>query len=167
MIDFARSILEHGEAFRWVFLLALLLIFYRFMESENGIEWRDFISAEKSDGTYRGDINRVGQCVGVIGCAFAIIATAPKAHTDYAGFSLVLGVCLAFLGGVASYAATLRAKQSQTQTTIVTEPAEPRKPEKKTVTVTEPAPSKDNPTPVEIVAGPGKEEALKVKEQKP
>lgn len=162
MIDFARSLLEHGEAFRWIFLLALLLVFYKWMQSDNGIEWRDFVSAEKPNGQYRGDINRVGQCVGVVVSAFAIISTAPKAHTDYAGFALVLTACLAFLGGVAAYAATLRAKQGQVQTTTTTEPVEPVK---TTVTKTEPAPTKDNPTPVEIVAGPGKEEALKVREQ--
>lgn len=163
MTDFARSILEHGEAFRWIFLLALLLVFYKWMQSDNGIQWRDFVAAEKPDGTYRGDINRVGQCCGVVVSVFAIVSTAPKAHTDYAGFSLVLAACLAFLGGVAAYAATLRAKAGQVQTTTTTEPAS--EPVKKTVTKTEPAPTKDNPTPVEIVAGPGKEEALKVREQ--
>jgi hypothetical protein len=162
MIDFARAVLDHGEAFRWIFLLALLLVFYKWMQSDNGIEWRDFVSAEKPNGQYRGDINRVGQCVGVVLCAFAITATAPKAHTDYAGFALVLTACLAFLGGVASYAATLRAKQGRVETVTTTEPSEPVK---KTVTKTEPAPTKDNPTPVEIVGGAGVDGALKVKEQ--
>lgn len=161
-MDFARAVLDHGEAFRWVFLLALMFVFYRWMQSDNGIEWRDFISAEKPDGTYRGDINRVGQCCGVVVCVFAVIATAPKAHTDFAGFALVLTACLAFLGGVAAYAATLRAKQGQVQTTVITEPAAPTK---TTTTTTEPAASKDNPVPVVIAAGPGKDQPMPVEEQ--
>ena len=163
MIDFARSVLEHGEAFRWIFLLALLLVFYKWMQGDNGIQWRDFVAAEKPDGTYRGDINRVGQCCGVVVSVFAIVSTAPKAHTDYAGFALVLTACLAFLGGVAAYAATLRSRQGRVETVTTTEPSQPVK---KTVTKTEPAPSKDSPMPVEIVGGAGVEgEPLKVTEQ--
>lgn len=165
MTDFARTLLDHAEAFRWIFLLALMLVFYRWMQSNNGIEWRDFVSAEKPDGTYRGDINRVGQCVGVVVAAFAIIATAPKAHTDYAGFALVLAACLAFLGGVAAYAATLRAKAGRVETVTTVEPAPVAAQTKTTTTTTEPAmPSADGAVPVKIVAGPGKEEPLKTQE---
>lgn len=140
MTDVLRTILDHAEAFRWIFLLALMLVFHRWVQSEKGIEWRHFVSVEKPDGTYRGDINRVGQCVGVVVSAFAIVATAPKAHTDFAGFALVLSACLAFLGGVAAYAATLRAKSGRVETTTTVEPAAPADQQVKVVTkVSEPA----------------------------
>lgn len=164
MADVITAVASHSDSLRWIFMLALLWAFYRWMQSDNGIAWRDFVAADKGNGEYKGDINRVGQCAGVVGCVFVIIATAPNAHKDYAGFALVLAACLAFLGGVASYAARLRAQQSQTQTTIVTEPVS-RQPEKKTVTVTEPAATKETPTPVEIVGGAGVKEPLKVQEQ--
>lgn len=168
MIEFMRALLDHGDAFRWIFMLAMLLVFYRWMQSENGIEWRDFVSAEKPDGTYRGDINRVGQCVGVVVSAFAIVATAPKAHTDFAGFSLVLAACLAFLGGVAAYAATLRSKSGRVETTTTVEPAPaPSGPVKTTVKTTEPAaaaPTVDEPLPVKVVQEPG-EAPIKVKDE--
>lgn len=138
MIDFFNSILSHSESFRWLFLLALLWVFYRWMNSEDseGVEWRDFVSAIGVDGKYHGDINRVGQSVGVAIAAFAVVATAPMAYTNFTGFALVLTACLGFLGAVASYAATLRSKQNLK--TTVTEPLpEPAPPQK--VTVTEPA----------------------------
>lgn len=166
MIDVLRSVLAHSDAFRWLFFLALLWAFYRWMEGNNGIEWRDFISAEKPDGTYRGDINRAGQCFGVGVAVYSVVATAPQAHTNFAGFGVLLGAALLFLCGPAGYAAFLRSKQGRIETTTVEEPLPvPSGPVKKTVVTNEPAaPDPTNePALVKIVQGPD-EPPIKVKE---
>lgn len=135
MID---SILSNLGTFRWVLFLGVIWAFYRWMQSDDseGIEWRDFFATVGTDGNYHGDWNRVGQCAGVLVCVYSVIYASPNAHKDFTGFALVLTSCLAFLGGVAGYAAFLRSKRETV--TTVTEPVAEPMPTK--TTVTEPLP---------------------------
>ena len=141
MADFFNSLLSHADAFRWMFFIGLLWAFYRWMNSEdsNGIEWRDFVSAQNAEGKFHGDINRLGQSVGIFIGSMAIVQVAPHAHKDFLGFAAVLGVYFAFVAGAAGYSAYLRSKQGTV--TTVTEPAQDQLPMK--TTVTEAPPVKD------------------------
>lgn len=146
MIDVINAILSNSGAFRWVLFLGALWAFYRWMNSDDseGIEWRDFISAIGADGRYHGDINKVGQTIGVFIASFAVVATAPNAHKDFTGFALVLTACLGFLGAVAAYAATLRSRQNRVETKLVSEPVpSPAPAQRTTLETSSPAPTED------------------------
>lgn len=140
------SILSHADAFRWLFFIGLLWIFYRWMQGEdsNGIEWRDFVSAKGIDGQYHGDLNKVWQNAGGLIGSLVLVQAAPNSYKDFTGFALVMTAYFAFVGGVAGYAAYLRSKTSQVQTKITVEPADaPPLPTKTTTVVTEPAPKQE------------------------
>lgn len=145
MIDFVKALMANADSFRWLFFLGLLWAFYRFMQNEEGIEWRDFISARGADGQYHGDINKLGQVTGIVFGSLAVMLVSGNAKSDFVGFAAVLTAYFAFVGGAAGYSAYLRSKGARIETTTTTEPAPPPKPEKKTVTVSEPAQPVDNP----------------------
>src|ERR1039458_4818557 len=138
MNDFINSLLSHADAFRWIFFLVLIFVFYRWMQGNDsqGIEWRDFISSIGSDRTFHGDINKLGQSVGILIGSVAIVLVSSHAHEDLLGFAAVLAAYFAFVGGVAGYAAFLRSKQGSVTTT--TEPAPTPTPSKVTVVETPP-----------------------------
>lgn len=128
MVDIVKAILDNVDAFRWLFFLGVLLAFYNWMQGEDskGIEWRDFISARGADGQYHGDINKLGQSTGIVIGSIALVLVSSAAKDDMTGFAAVLLAYFAFVGGAAGYAAYLRSKVSQTQTTTIVEPvAEP------------------------------------------
>jgi hypothetical protein len=131
-------VLANAEAFRWLFFLGLLWAFYRWMQSDNGIEWRDFISARGADGQYHGDINKLGQVTGIAFGSLAVMLVSGNAKSDFVGFAAVLTAYFAFVGGAAGYSAYLRSRSAITETKTVTEPVPLPQPEKKTVTVTQP-----------------------------
>jgi hypothetical protein len=139
MNDFINSLLSHADAFRWVFFIGLLWIFYHWMQGEDsrGIEWRDFISSLGSDRLFHGDINKLGQSVGILIGSVAIVLVSSHAHEDLLGFAAVLAAYFAFVGGVAGYAAFLRSKQGSV--TTVTDPL-PSPPVPSRITVTETPP---------------------------
>lgn len=140
MIELIHALLDHAESFRWLFFLALLLGFYRWMNSaDTNLEWRDFVSTRGPDGIHHGDANKVGQMAGIVAVVFIMILTAPKAYTDFTGFATMLVACLGFLGGVAAYAANLRAKSGRIETTTTVEPAAPAAPAKVTTKSSAPA----------------------------
>ena len=118
-------------------------MFYHWMQGEDskGIEWRDFISSIGSDRAFHGDINKLGQSVGILIGSVAIVLVSSHAHEDLLGFAAVLAAYFAFVGGVAGYAAFLRSKQGSVTTT--TEPAPIPVPSK--VTVEEIPPIKEKP----------------------
>jgi drug/metabolite transporter (DMT)-like permease len=139
MTDLITSLLSHADAFRWIFFIGLVWVFYHWMQGEDskGIEWRDFISSIGSDKAFHGDINKLGQSVGILIGSVAIVLVSSHAHEDLLGFAAVLAAYFAFVGGVAGYAAFLRSKQSSV--TTITEPL-PDPPVPAKVTVIETAP---------------------------
>ena len=145
MYDVINSLLSHADALRWLFFLALLWTFYRWMQGDdsNGIEWRDFISAPTQDGKFHGDTNKLWQNVGGLCGSVAIVQISAHAHDDFLGFAAVLGVYFAFVGGVAGYAAFLRSKQGSVTTTTAPAPV----PTPTIVTVVETPPVKEKHEP--------------------
>lgn len=119
-------------------LLVLIWILFRVINDEgNLIEWADYISTRGSDQKQHGDINKVGQWAGIFIAVTSVMLYADNVTVDATGLAALLAVALLYLGGVAGYAANLRAKQGTVVT--VTAPAdEPVGPMKTTVTETPP-----------------------------
>ena len=104
-----------------IVVLCFLFALVRIINStENDLEWSHLISTRSVNGTYA-DWNKIGQGLGVVLCTWlpAVYVYSPK--MDAAGLALVMGVALAYLGGVSGYAATLRSKQGSVETKRVTE----------------------------------------------
>lgn len=88
--------------------------------AKNSLQWEHLVSVRAADGTQYADWNRIGQGLGVVLCVWlpAVYVYSPK--MDAGGLAMVMGVALAYLGGVAGYASTLRAKQGSVETSKVT-----------------------------------------------
>lgn len=167
MKDILASVLAHADAFRWLFMLALVWALYRYVNSGcNPLRWWHFIASRGADGSYYADLNKLGQVTGIAFGSFAVLNVSGNAKSDFTGFATVLLAYFAFVGGVAGYSAYLRSKSGQRETTTTTEPA-PTTPNKTTTRTVEPAatPPAGEPTPVVIVEGAGVDAPLKVKEQ--
>lgn len=103
-------------------LLVLSWILYRVIRDEgNLIEWADFIATRGADGRQHGDLNKVGQLVGIGLATMACLMYADNETVEPTGLAALLGVSLLYLGSVTAYAANLRSKQGSI--TTVTEPA--------------------------------------------
>jgi UDP-N-acetylmuramyl pentapeptide phosphotransferase/UDP-N-acetylglucosamine-1-phosphate transferase len=118
-------------------LLLLVWVLIRIVRHPtNDIEWADYISTKGTDGRQRGDINKIGQWGGIVIAVMSVLMYADNEKVEPTGLSVLLGVALLYLGGVAGYAASLRAKQGTV--TTVTEPATEPAPTKITVIETPP-----------------------------
>ena len=107
-------------------LLVVVWILVRVIHSEaNAIVWADFISTRGADGSQRGDLNKIGQLVGIAVAAMSVLMYADNKTVDAVGLAALLGVALAYLGGVSAYSAFLRSKQGQTETTRTTDFVQP------------------------------------------
>lgn len=84
--------------------------------ASNELEFYQLISTKAQDGKYYVDWNRIGQGAGVVLSSVTPFIYAYSPNMDATGLAAVLGVVLAYLGGVSGYAATLRAKQGQIET---------------------------------------------------
>lgn len=153
MSEALRAILSNADAFRWLFFIGLLWAFYRFMQGDNGIEWRDFISARGTDGQYHGDINKLGQVTGIAFGSIAVMLVSGNAKSDFLGFAAVLTSYFAFVGGAAGYSAYLRSKSARIETTTTVE--RESAPQKITTKIDEPSAQPDQPQPVPPIANPG------------
>lgn len=87
----------------------------------NSLEFYHLISTEAKDGSYYVDWNRIGQGAGVILCSVIPFIYVYSPKMDATGLAAILGVALAYLGGVSGYAATLRSKQGQVETVRTSE----------------------------------------------
>lgn len=80
-------------------------------DDSNPIDWWQFISSPGRDGIERADINKLGQVVGVILVFFvAIYLSSQVKDLSWEGFSTILLVILAYLGGVQGYQSYLKTK---------------------------------------------------------
>lgn len=104
-----------------LFVIIILLIAYAFVRVvnslDNNLEWSQLISSKAHDGKQYADWNKIGQGCGVILCVWLPAVYAHSERSDAVGLSAVMGVALLYLGGVSSYAATLRARRGTTETT--------------------------------------------------
>lgn len=126
-------------ALTFIVALLLLLGFVRVMSSgDNPLEWWHLVSSRSADGVQYADWDRIGRGLGVVLCTWlpAVYVYSPK--MEAVGLAAVMGVALAYLGGVSGYAALLRSKRGEVETTKVTEPAPG--PTKTTITKTETPP---------------------------
>lgn len=98
-----------------VALAALLAVkLYLVMDDDgNPIEWWQFISSKGADGKQYADMTRLGQTVGVFLCVLSVFIFAVRKDVDAAGFSLVLGVALTYLGGVQAYQMHIKGSQKK------------------------------------------------------
>lgn len=150
------------ELLRWVLLAGAFWVFYSIVRKTAGIEFADYIATWGRDNKYHGSPATTGITLGCGLSVFTIVTLLPHAMDDLTGFGVVLGLCLAFLGG--SYAFNSNVKSRAGQTVTVVEPADDPDALKKTTTTTPAAPlPTDAPVPVKIVGGAGVDKApLKV-----
>jgi hypothetical protein len=99
-------------ASRLLILLLLVWILIRVVHNDKtAIIWADFLSVKDAQGSQRGDVTKLGQTVGVF-LAFACpYMYADSDKVDPIGLAALLGVSLAYLGGVGMYSSYLRSKQ--------------------------------------------------------
>jgi len=105
-----------------IIVLIIIMGVVRVINSgDNTLEWWHLVSTRGTDGNPYADWNKVGQGLGVVLCVWlpAVYVYSPK--MEAMGLAAVMGVALAYLGGVSSYAATLRSKQGAVETTKITE----------------------------------------------
>ena len=87
-------------------LLAVLV--HKVMRDEgNNLEWWHFISTRAQNGQNYADIDKLGKVVGIFVSSWYIVKLGADGRPDAA----VLGVYLAFVGGVAGYSAYLRSQR--------------------------------------------------------
>lgn len=106
-----------------LFVIIVVAVSRVFRNNDNDIEWADLISVMAQNGKQKGDWNQIGKGGGVILCIALpfIYVFSPK--MDALGLAAVMGVSLAYLGAVSSYAATLRARQGVVETVRTVEMA--------------------------------------------
>jgi energy-coupling factor transporter transmembrane protein EcfT len=122
-------------------LLFVIWMFIRVMNSEtNTIVYADFISTLGADGKQHGDINKLGQTVGIVIAALCDLLYAHSKNMDAGGLALVLSVTLAYFAAVKMYATYLKSKQGSIETTRTVEPMAAPVPIKVTDTTKQTAP---------------------------
>ena len=105
-----------------VIVLLLMLALVRVINSNsNDLEWWHLISTRGAAGETFADWNKIGQGLGVLLCVWLPAVYVYSSKMEAMGLAAVMGVALAYLGGVSSYAATLRSKQGAVETTKITE----------------------------------------------
>jgi|GEM_PF-5565538 len=106
-----------------IIVLILLFALVRIINGANTLEWTDLVSTIGRDGKQHADWNQIGKGLGAVLCTWlpAVYVYSPK--LEAMGLAAVMGVALAYLGGVSGYAAMLRSKQGTVETTHTTEPA--------------------------------------------
>lgn len=98
-----------------IFLMVVWALVRVMNSSANDLDWSDLISSRGVDGKQHADWNRIGQGLGVVQCVWLPTVYAYSSKMDAGGLALVMGVSLAYLGAVSSYAATLRARRDAAQ----------------------------------------------------
>ena len=103
-------------------VLAIVYFFIKIVNDKtNHLEWYHLISVKAHDGQQYASWNQIGSGAGVVLCIWLPAVYAYSDRVDAVGLASILGVALAYLGGVSGYAATLRARRGTTETTRVEE----------------------------------------------
>jgi amino acid transporter len=110
LLEFVTSIgaiiTSQAAVMIFVCLFAFILL-WKVIDSDNPLEWWHFISSRGPDGKEYADIDKLGKVVGIIISSVAMLIITHQGKMD----AVILGVYLAFVGGVAGYSAYLRSKQ--------------------------------------------------------
>lgn len=96
-----------------VFLLGFWFLHHTIGKSSNTLEWEQLISSRAVDGHQYVDWNRIGQGMGVVLAVWLPFIYASSNSMDGTGLAAVMGVSLLYLGGVSSYATSVRAKREE------------------------------------------------------
>lgn len=99
-----------------LFIIIVITVARVFRSTDNDIEWADLISVMAQNGKQKGDWNQIGKGGGVILCIALPFIYVYSPSMDAIGLAAVMGVALAYLGGVSAYAATLRSRQGTVET---------------------------------------------------
>ncbi len=100
-----------------IFLLLMLSLVRVINSTENDLEWSHLVSTRGTDGKQYADWNKIGQGLGVILCVWLPAVYVYSPRLEAMGLAAVMGVALAYLGGVSGYAAMLRSRQGGIETT--------------------------------------------------
>ena len=108
-----------------IIVIAALVALIHIINGAEELEWVHLVSTRTVDGYQRADWNKIGQGLGVVLSVWlpAVYVYSPKMEAT--GLAAVLGVVLLYLGGVSSYAATLRARQGTVETRTEPVPDDP------------------------------------------
>lgn len=96
-----------------VFLLVTWFLHRMIAKVTNSLEWEHLISSRAIDGKQYVDWNKIGQGAGVVLSVWLPFIYAGSDHMDGTGLAAVMGVSLLYLGGVSSYATSVRAKREE------------------------------------------------------
>ncbi len=81
---------------------------------DNDLTWDDLVSVRGVDGKNHADWTKIGQGAGVFIAVFIPLQYAINDKFDPVQGALLMGAALVYLGGVAAYSSTLRAKRNDT-----------------------------------------------------
>lgn len=106
-----------------VFIVIVIAVARVMRSDKTDIQWADLISVLAHNGAQRADWNQIGKGGGVILCIALPFIYVYSPGMDAIGLAAVMGVALAYLGGVSAYAANLRSKQGTVETVRTVEMA--------------------------------------------
>jgi hypothetical protein len=96
-----------------VFLLGFLFLHHMISKESNSLQWEHLISSKGIDGRQYVDWNKIGQGMGVVLAVWLPFIYASSNSMDGTGLAAVMGVSLLYLGGVSSYATSVRARREE------------------------------------------------------
>lgn len=96
-----------------VFLLWFLFLHHMIGKDSNTLSWEQLISSRGADGDQHADWNKIGQGMGVVIAVWLPFIYVNSDKLDGTGLALVMGASLLYLGGVSSYAASMRARRDR------------------------------------------------------
>lgn len=105
-----------------IIILFVIWAFIRIINSQaNTLQWWHLISTKGATGEQWLSWDPIGKGLGVVLCFWLPTLYAYSPKMEAMGLAAVMGVALAYLGGVSGYAAMLRSRQGVIETTRVTE----------------------------------------------
>jgi hypothetical protein len=94
-----------------IFILAVALWLNRIIvRSDNELDWVDLVAVHGQDEKYHADWTKIGQGAGVFVATFIPLQYAVGDKFEPGQGAILMGAALTYLGGVAGYSASLRAK---------------------------------------------------------
>lgn len=94
------------------FLICLAWLDHLIKREDNDLKWEDLVSIHGADGKNHADWTKIGQGAGVFVATFVPLQYAVKENFDPTNGALLMSASLMYLGGVAAYSSTLRAKNN-------------------------------------------------------
>jgi hypothetical protein len=96
-----------------VFLLGFWFLYHVIGKEDNTLSWEQLISSRAIDGKQYVDWNKIGQGLGVVCAVWLPFIYVNSDKLDGLGLASVMGASFLYLGGVSSYATSVRAKREE------------------------------------------------------